>query len=246
MYSSQETAAAAVEALKDRGFSEASIHVVAPPEPMATTAEDGGPSAASVLPSIIAAGVTPSQAPIFAEGVHRGETLVVVHPLFGYAQAATTTLDEFEPIAAPLPEAEPAVAAAAVAYDNAAPLSSALGIPVLSSDPTPLSTWLNWRTLKPDPESSTVLENIRKQSGDAAPLSDKVGMPTLSQNIAPFSGMFGWALLSDNPAPLSTKWGWRQTSDEPAPLSKRFGWRTLLDNPAPLSSWLGWKTLSTD
>ena len=252
LYRSRDTAMAAVDALKERGFSDGSIHVVAPPE---TTSE--GPytsadlvsastrpvpaSTDPVLTSILAAGVSPVQAPIYAEGVRQGEMLVAVQPLFGYAQSASTILDSFDPVAVALPETEPASVAP---RDDAAPLSSALGMKVLSSDPTPLSTWLKWPTLKPEPGPSRVLDGVRKQSGDAAPLSSKLGMSVLSSKAAPLSERLGWRLLSDNPTPLSTWRNWRVLSDNPAPLSTWRGWRLLLNNPTPLSSFLGWRVIS--
>ena len=262
LYRSRDTAMAAVDALKERGFSDESIHVVAPPEAskaasggsgesgdpastatdlVATPADPIPPSDDQIPKSILAAGVSPSQVPIYAEGVRRGEVLVVVHPLFGYAHTATAILDSFDPVAVALPEAEPA---AVGAWDNAAPLSSALGMRVLSSDPTPLSTWLKWPTLKPEPGPSPVLAGIRKKSGDAAPLSNKLGMPVLSPKAAPLSARFGWRVLLDNPTPLSTWRNWRVLSDNPTPLSTWRGWRLLSENATPLSSFLGWKVLS--
>ena len=247
LYRSHDTAMAAVDALKQHGFSDESIHLVAPPPAPETTSEEGtaaSPDRASIsaepdLTSILAAGVSPVQAPIYAEGIRRGEVLVAVQPLFGFAHSATTILDSFDPVAVAVPE-EPASVAA---HDAAAPLSSALGWKVLSSDPTPLSTWLKWRTLKPEPGASRVLEGIRKQSSDAAPLSNKLGMSVLSPKAAPLSERFGWRVLLDNPAPLSTWRNWRVLSDNPAPLSNWRGWRLLSDNPTPLSSLLGWPTL---
>ena len=267
LYRSHDTAMAAVDALKEHGFSDGSIYVVAPPEapeprsegpgtstdqvstadehdstadehdstadehesaaakPASTSAHSVSKSADPVLTSILAAGVSPNQASIYAEGVRRGEVLVAVQPLFGRAQSATTILDSFDPIAVALPEAEPASVAA---RDAAAPLSSALGMKVLSSDPTPLSSWLKWRTLMPELRSSPALEGIRKRSGDAAPLSNKLGMSVLSAKAAPLSARFGWRVLSDNPAPLSTWRGWRLLSNNPTPLSSLLGWRVLL------------------
>jgi hypothetical protein len=219
LYGSRSNATAAVEALKSSGFD--TVHMV-------TEAGEG---------AVAAAGVPTAHAPVYAEGVARGETLVSVQAPFGFANAATEILDRHEPIRTDLPDHgyEPPP------RDPAAPLSSAWGWPVLSSNPTPLSSFLHWPTLcmrRSPPKSDSALVD------DPAPLSGKIGMQVLSDEPAPLSKRFGWRLLSDNPWPLSTRLGWSLLSKNPTPLSSRLGWRTLSDNPAPLSARLGWRVLS--
>jgi hypothetical protein len=245
MYGSQETATAVVKDLRDHGFSEDSIKVVA---------------GAESTDSIVQAGVSPAAAKVYAEGLGNGQALVVVDPLFGYARVATQILDSHDPIAVDVPEdvTSPTTRSARAPAGStersaAAPLSAALGMPVLSSDPTPLSTWLGWRVLKPEQTTLTTGDSIRKQSNDPAPLSKKLGLPTLSGKLpsarllpdaAPLSAKLGWRTLSDDPAPLSAKFGWPTLLNDPAPLSAKAGWKTLSNNPTPLSSWLGLPVLS--
>ncbi len=270
MYSRQETAEAVVKELQERGIVADDIVVVTRPaaaqsESPETTASPTTTGTDPILASIMETGVPPAHASIYAERVRQGDVLVAVCPPFGYGLPATQIMDSHDPIAVDLPEAAPvgpgtrsAATSGAISgatpgtttstrvRDDATPLSSALGLRVLLSDPAPLSNYLNWRTLKPEPNSSTTLESIRRQSNDAAPLSGKVGMSVLSDNPAPLSNKAGWRTLSPEPAPLSRKLGWRLLSDDPAPLSNKLGWRVLLDNPTPLSSLLGLKVLSKD
>jgi len=226
LYSSPSSATAAVEDLKASGFGDEAVHVVTPSE-----AQDG------IVAAVVAGGVPKAQAPVYAEGVGRGETLVSVRAPFGYATTATEILDRHGPVATDLPDHGYELPT----RDPAAPLSSAWGWPVLSSNPTPLSSFLHWPTLssrrsppKPDPELVD----------DPAPLSKKIGMEVLSDEPAPLSKRLGWRLLSDNPWPLSTRLGWSLLSKDPTPLSSRLGWRTLSDSPAPLSARMGWRVLS--
>ena len=242
IYGSQQNATAAVEELQGRGFGADHIHVISPPS-QATTEPGAAAPTDAVLTSIQHTGVPPEHASLYADQVRQGKVLVAVSPPFGFAQIATHILDSHDPVSMDLP-AVAYVPPSAATWDSAAPLSSALGLRVLCSDPAPLSSYFKWATIKPEPASSPTLEKIRKQSDDPAPLSAKIGMPTLSDNPTPLSTKVGMSVLSDDPAPLSSKAGWRVLSDNPTPLSKKLGWRTLLDNPAPLSTKLGWRLLS--
>jgi len=241
LYRTQQAASAAVTELRERGLNAEAIRATAPPAPSELPAETVGTTAAPVIETILKAGIPRDHARIYAEGVERGEVLVVViDPPFGFALAATAILDSHNPIEVALPAASsPGYATSTTAaasgtttnpsiWQSATPLSSWLGLRVLSDDPTPLSTYLGRPAIKTDTSSSQTLDNIRRQSEDAAPLSKKIGMSVLSEDPAPLSKSAGWSLLSDDPAPLSTK----------------LGWRTLLDDPAPLSTWLGWRVLS--
>ncbi len=244
LYASPANASAAAAELKDSGFSDDAITLIAP-----------GPVDEALVASIVEAGVPTAHAPTYAEGVRSGETLVSVRAPFGFAIKATEILSKHSPTETELPDHGYELPV----RDPAAPLSSALGWKILSDNPTPLSSFLGWATLStrrspPKPD--------RELIDDPAPFSRKIGMEVLSDKPAILSGHFGWRVLSDDPTPLSTRlgWpvlskdqkppptrlGWPLLSDEPAPLSKRFGWRVLSDEPAPLSKRFGWRVLSSD
>jgi hypothetical protein len=217
VYDTQQKADEAVQALHDTGFSEARVSVtIRQAEPAHATETDEAP----------------------AESPSATEYVVIVDAPFGWAQTAEDTLDRFGPLPVTVAVASTARRSATAkksperdhASDRAAPLSAALGLPVL----------------KPFQSSVRLMP-------DAAPLSNKLGMPVLSPDRPlrdplpsawSLSGALGLPMLSSDPAPLSSAIGRDVLVDEPAPLSRKLGWRVLLDEPAPLSSRLHWKTLT--
>ena len=214
LFSSDSNAAAAIKDLEDYRFGENEVIKI-----------DGGAGAQpdDLVALIAQAGISKSDAAIYAEKVHAGSTLVVVHAPFGSAHKATVLLDRHQPL--------PAVVATTAApkrtaYDKSAPLSSLFQWPARSSEAAPLSNFFRWPLLS------------------QFSLSRKWGYAELSDNPAPLSKATGWSLLLENAAPLSAKMKWRLLSDDPAPLSKRMNWSTLSNNPAPLSSLLGIQVLS--
>ncbi|HKM61826.1 MAG TPA: hypothetical protein VJY39_04985 [Acidisphaera sp.] len=230
LFDSREKATAAVEELK-RSLSAKYIRVV-PADgelPPATTAAAEG--------SLIKAEVPSTSAKTYADALRKGGTVVAVSPPFGFGATATKVLNKHGGVDL----GAPAERYSAAPAGSAAPLSSALGWPVLLDDPTPLSNKFGWSVLS------------HKQTPDI----------TLSDEPAPLSNRFGWKVLSDKqtpsielmdePAPLSKRFGWPVLSDKqtpsielmdnPAPLSSALGWKLLSNNPAPLSSMFGWKVL---
>jgi hypothetical protein len=178
--------------------------------------------------NLTAAGVSAAQAETYAARVAAGETLVVADPLFGYGQSVTMILDS----SGSSELVETHMAFEGTDADKATPLSSALNIPVLSNNPTPLSSWMGWRTLSQhQAPKATLLDK-------AAPLSAWLGLKTLSAEAAPFSKLIGQKLLWGKAAPLSEKVGWKVLWGMAAPLSTKIGMKTLCNDPAPLSNFL--------
>ena len=256
LYASPSNAASVVSELKESGFDDTAIHVVAPSEiPPATEAGSDGMAGPVAAAPVIHAPLPEAHAKAYAERVGRGETLVSVVAPFGYATTATTIMDRHDPAAIDLPDPGYEMPV----RDPAAPLSSALGWRVLSHDPTPLSSLLRWPTLSA--RQAMPRKSDRELVDDPAPFSKKVGMEVLSPRPTPLSARFGWRVLLDNPTPLSTRFGWKVLtdqappakrlgmdllSDDPAPLSRKLGWRLLSNDPTPLSTWFGWRVLSSD
>ena len=245
IYKAREDADAAAAELRRAGFDGRDINVVAPGE-----APDE-----EVLARIREGGVTGTHAEVYAGRIKQGETLVSILAAFGYALLAIDILEKHGPEDTGLPEQE----YEKTPPDPAAPLSSALGWKVLSHDPAPLSSALGLpllltrrRRRKPDLE---LVDN-------PAPLSKAVNMPVLTDRPAILSSRFRWRVLWDDAAPLSRRLGLpvlskeqkppparagvALLSDNPAPLSSRVGWRLLLNDPAPLSRLLGWRVLSDE
>ena len=243
MYANQESAAAALAALRDRGFRADATHIIARPEMQDGTSPDADASSDPVLAAMTKIAVAPEHAGIYAERVRRGEALVAVEAQFGTAQLATTVLEGANPVSVTLPEVE---YSSGVNWASAAPLSSALGIPVLLSDATPLSNFLKWPSLKRESASSASLAGIQRQSREAAPLSRSLKLPLLSDNAAPLSGTLKLPVLLEKAAPLSDALKWKAMFNDPAPLSEKTKLPVLSDNPAPLSTSLGLALLSNN
>ena len=177
MFASADTARAAAAELAEEGFND--VHVVTPP-----SKEDAPVSA--IAAQIAQGRVLLADAKIYAEGVARGGSLVTVHAPFGTGMLATSILEQHGPIASGMPEAP-----APKIWDEAAPFSSAMHMPLLSDDPTPMSRYMG----------------IRPLSVSGRSFSSTIGMPLLSDNPMPLSSLLGMTRLSDKAAPLSSLLG---------------------------------------
>ena len=274
-YASPENAAEAASQLKRAGFTE--IHVVSPPQhphphphtdtdtdtstntstgtDAGTHTEPAAPADDQLHAAVAQGGLRQPHAAAYADRVRQGETLVTVQAPFRYAGLATSILDRYSPSDTGLGDQGYEKAPP----DPAAPFSRAIGWPVLSHNPTPLSSWLGWPTLT----TSAPLPKPRHDLiDDPAPFSKKIGMPVLAGDPAILSKKFGWRTLWHDPTPFSKLIGWsplakQQTpppkrlglpllSGDPAPLSSRFGWKLLSNDPAPFSRLFGWRVLSDD
>ena len=244
IYQAREDADAAAADLKQAGFDSRDINVVASAEA----------SDEEILARIQEGGVTATHAKVYAERIKQGDTLVSILAAFGYAVLAIDILEKHGPADTGLPEQ----GHEKTPLDPAAPLSSAAGWRVLSNDPAPLSSALGLPLLTRQRPRKSASKLIDKP----APLSKAIKMPVLTDRPAILSSRLRWRVLWGDPAPLSkrlglpvlskeqklapTRAGARLLSDNPAPLSSRVGWKLLLNDPAPLSRLLGWRVLSDD
>ncbi len=171
IYDSYQQASAAISELKEFGVDDELIHL--------TTQSNGhaGASADEVTRSVMAGWIIKSDAEVFAQAVLKGQSLVTVRAPFGMGVDVTEILDAHHPAESPVAEEQDRLQP----WDEAAPLSSALGIPVRSDDPTPFSTFWHWPVLLKKPGT----------------LSSKLGLPEIieSPTPAPFSSMFGLPVL---------------------------------------------------
>ena len=119
MYSSGQSAAAAVAALKEWGFTDDEISVVSP---------GVHPSETAVVAAIAAAYVERSQAGHYAAGVLEGQTAVIVRAKFGSGEAAQYHMNSAGPVSTQDAFREPFVGA----WDEDAPFSSILRLPVIT------------------------------------------------------------------------------------------------------------------
>jgi len=193
MYASETQARAAADKLRNNDYSDDRIHVV--------SAQEGSRDA--IAAAVMAGYVLRSHARVYAEGIAQGRSLVVVHVQYGGGVKASEILDEFDPVDTGLrlpPEDGPT-------WDEAAPLSSALMMPVLCKNPEPMSTIIGIPTL-----CKANANYLGKIFGPLLPsrnwsLSSLLGMPLLSKAAAPLSAAIGMRTLSANAAPLSAMLG---------------------------------------
>lgn len=182
IYDTARQAMDAVSALKQRGFAEDAINLVSATDGQASSLEE-------ITKAIMAGWVLKDEAKVYAEGVQRGQSLVSVRAPFGSGVRAGWIMDRFGPAASPIKEYREPLPQ----WDDAAPLSSALNMPVLVNSSAPLSNTFGMATL----------------SRNAAPLSSLFCMGTKSRNPTPLSSLLGLPLLANDPAPLSSILGLR-------------------------------------
>jgi hypothetical protein len=184
MYGSLEDAENAVAALAEDGFTE--VHLVAGTKPSKKAAAAPARTVDDIAADVMKGFVLREHARVYAEGVARGGSLVTAHAPFGSARKVMAIMDEFSPIESGIREEEDH----APLWDEAAPVSSALGMPVLASDTCTFSSVLGVPVL----------------ASSGFSLSGLLGIPLLSRN-GPKTTSFGLPLLSNNPAPLSSMLG---------------------------------------
>ncbi|MFM8746532.1 MAG: hypothetical protein ACKOED_07695 [Aestuariivirga sp.] len=180
MYSSQDSAHKAAAELREEGFTD--VHVVSPPA--------GDTPLSAIAAQIAQNRVLLADARIYAKGVAAGGSLVTVFAPFGTGLAAEQILDSHHPIPTGMPEPAPETL-----WDEAAPLSSALMMPLLSDDATPISKIIGFSPLTSADWSASRVIGMPLLSENAAPLSSLIGMGLLSKNAAPLSSMIGMPTL---------------------------------------------------
>jgi hypothetical protein len=177
MYGSYEHAKAAYAELAKNRYKE--IHLVGYEAGAAPPAFD------DIVASIMKGYVVKAEAKIYAQGVHNGGSLVTVHAPFGTARRAQWILNKYEPIKSGIPD----TVFAKRSWDEAAPISSALNMPVLMDHTASFSEFWNLPLLVTKPYSPKFTKN-------ASPFSSVFGMPVLSKNATVFSSFLGIPVLS--------------------------------------------------
>jgi len=172
LYATAQQAADALAKLKKEGYTDDLITLVAP---AAQQSKEG-------IAAAIAAGyVLQSEAKAYAEDVLKGHSLVIVRAPFGSGGKTEKILDSAHPVSSGI--SVPADRAAL--WDEAAPLSSALKIPVLSKGlfstfwTLPLLTRSNFRL--PFPELTRSSRSTTALSNNATPLSSLLHIPLLTR-----------------------------------------------------------------
>jgi BCD family chlorophyll transporter-like MFS transporter len=191
IFPSHETVYSVVAELKTYKFSDDSIQVVL---------TEPGSDVETITAQLKAAYVLASLAKVFAEHMPSGGGLVIVRPPFGRASTAIEILDSFQPVPSGIVEAD----SKPMAWDEAAPFSSALQWDTQIDDAAPFSKFLGLETLTEGKASLSEALGIPLLAGKASPLSSLVGLPTLLEKAAPLSSMLALPTLSHNPTPFSS------------------------------------------
>jgi hypothetical protein len=187
LYATSQAARAAVANLKRWGFEDELINVV---DASSTPPANAPASAASddpVLSAILSGYVLKAHAVAYAREVRAGRTLVSLRAPFGVGGVAEELLDEAGPAPSPVKTSE-----ALPTWDDAAPFSSAFGLPTTVRAAAPFSTFWVLPTLTRRSRTLCSALGIPELSGS----SFIFGSPSLSRSPAPFSSMLKLPLLS--------------------------------------------------
>lgn len=181
MYASAEEARAVVSTLLAEGFAQEQVSWVTqdstPPPNAPASAQSDDP----ILSSILAGYVLRAHALVYAEQIRRGRALVIVRPDFGSGARAEYLMDAAGPVATGISTDHERLPL----WDDAAPFSSGLHLPVLATGPAPLSAFF-------------VLPVNTRRGGT---LGAALGWNELADSD---TYLFGAPPLVDSPAPLST------------------------------------------
>ncbi len=160
---------------------------------------DAGPDAAAaagsspdgLMASLLEAHVLKAHARVYAEGIRRGGTLVVVHARFGTAVLAIDLMEQFGPIDSGVADFKDPPRA----WDEAAPCSSVLQLPVLLANSATFSRFWNVPTLLKRAATTFSALGIPELSDTRGPYAGTFGMPLLSPKVTILSSMLGLPLL---------------------------------------------------
>lgn len=223
-YSTMKKARAAHKSLLAAGFRDESIALINLP-----AKEPEGDKATSRLGDIAAAALKAGKllgedTELYASQLSPGNSLVVVRPPFGRANAVGEILDRHDPLdIAPAPRATD-VEKSLPWSEQSAPFSAFLGWSVLSKGATPLSD--AWGLSALSDNRLSILSRWFKPLGNPhfSFSDDLLGLELLSDNSKSFSSRLGLPLLSKRSnAPWTRSFGRALLSDDPAPLSRRLG-----------------------
>ncbi len=209
LFETEGQAKAASDALKDSGFSSTAVIVL-------KNTSDQFTATSSAADAVRAGGFLGENASFYAEQLAHGHTLVVVKTEFGKSGAAKTVLNKFNPL--PIthePKREPYVPV----LERPTPLSSLLGLPLLTKSDTPFSDFWGFDTKQTSlshisrwisPLSNfrfSSLIGMKELTDKETPLSSMAGMSTKSKRGEGKSGSFGLSFKAKSDTPFSSLFG---------------------------------------
>jgi hypothetical protein len=203
IYETEAQGAKAVAQLRDAGFQDV-FHFKSSGAKGAAAAK----ARAALVDEIAASHIWKSHAESYAAQLDKGGSMVKVSAPFSSGKAAAHILDSHSPSHKGF-SAE--IKSRAQAWDDAAPLSSALQIPVLTNIKLPIET----------------LTGASSLSKGKAFISSLLGMPLLSRGLEHATSSWGMPLLSRSVHHKTSSWGLPLLSRSSTPLSSMFGLRVL-------------------
>jgi MFS family permease len=179
IYDTAAKAAAAVKQLHFEGFTDDVITLIAPTE----ISDD------KIMATLLGAWILKAKAPTYVAEIRQGRWLISVRAPFGMGGRAVEALDRYSPVPSAVVDKYPSLPQ----WDEAAPVSSALGIPALYRSDAP-STSLGAPTLTSAHASFSRAFGLplllKSKSTRLAPelshffLSSKLGLPLLTKSKA--------------------------------------------------------------
>jgi hypothetical protein len=222
IYESEAQASKAATALRDNGFENVFQFTALRPKPVvavkapakgaaakgAAAAKSTLASTASLVADMTAAHILKNHAESYAAELQKGGSLVKVSAPFGLGVAANKILDSYAPRSKGY---DIAARGREFVWDDAAPLSSILQLPTLTSTEHPAET----------------LTGIPSLTKGAAFLSSLFGIPLLSRGSAQKTSSFGLPLLSRGSTQKTSSFGLPLLYNSPTPLSSMLGLKVL-------------------
>lgn len=227
IYATKADADSAIGDLGKHGFDTGNVFVVDPPAVPVDPSSPAGQSVVEQIADKIAKGfILKRDAKVYAKHVAKGAVFVTVYAPFGAGRKMTVFLDSHRPVDPGFPPpAQPRLR-----YDEATPLSCALGLPVLASHPTPCSAVLGLPAI-------FLLEDgpFRKFLRSPAPLSHLLNIPVMSASGASTSTSLGLQTLTAKGEPTSTSLGLPTLTTRGVPTSTSLGLPTVTAKGRPTS-----------
>lgn len=222
IYANEAGANAAVERLVKAGLFDNTVFL----------ASQAAGKESETVHAAVKSGILPrNQAMLCIKSLKEGHSLVATDAPFGRGQMALNAMDREGTVQSDVLDR--------YATDDPAPLSEALGLPVLSNvEPAAELLSSKW--------SLSSVFGIRMLSKSATPLSSLFRLPILSKEKRDWRRSFGLPLLSRNPAPLSSLFGMPTLTKSSKEWKTSWGLPLLINDPAPLSKLFGLKTIIKD
>ena len=249
IYEAYGDALSAVNELKRNQFGSA-VHLIS------LAPNDAAASGETLEDRILKAGIPQADVAAFAAAVQQGQSLIVVNAVMGVALKATAILNAHNPRTDALESKDYYVST----VQRGSPLSSILGLPVLSRDPTPFATFWNMPSLVKSatplsnffsipslwrqPSSETTLFGFPKLLRSKQTLSSWYNLPLLVNSKRPFNEFFRMPELTSITSPFSAFFRIPCLINESGWDAQVQGVPKLVDSSASLSRFFGWRVLT--